>query len=177
MRIDVPSTVIRSGALLDIGTCARHGVPATRARNRRFSTEMPGIVALLVFCSLFLVLLVAAAFQKEVRGPVPECDRCATAYRRRMTTMWVGVVGGPALAVTSAFLPFGINGLVLLAGVVLLVVGIGSGIRADLARVRGTLNSDLVWVELRGVDATFGAAVQDRVQSAPELDPWVIPQQ
>jgi hypothetical protein len=176
MKIDVPSTVIRSGALLDIGTCARHGVPATRARNRRFSTEMPGIVALLVFASFFLVLLVAAAFQKEVRGPVPECERCATAYRRRMTAMWVGVGGGPALAVASAFVPFAGAGPLLLAGVVLLLVGIASGVRADVARVRGTLTSDLVWVELRGVDATFGAAVQDRVQSAPELDPWVIPQ-
>ncbi len=127
---------------------------------------------LLAFFSFFLVLLLAALFQKEVRGALPECERCATTYRRRIIGMWIGVLGGPVVVVSALALS---GGPVFLAGAVLLLVGIAFGVRADVARVRGTLDSDLAWVELRGVDPAFAAAVLDRVQSAPQLDPWVTP--
>jgi hypothetical protein len=172
VQIDVPSTALRSGSLLELGRCARHDAPATRSRTRRFTTELPGVVVLLALFSLFLVLLVAAAFQKDVRGAVPECDRCAASYRRRITVMWAGILGALALVVVSLAQQ---SGVLFLAGVVLLLVGVVSGVRADLGRVRGTLTRDLAWVELRGVDATFAAAVQERIKVAPSPDPWVTP--
>ena len=172
MKVDVPSTAVRSGALLELGRCARHGVPATRSRLRRFTTEPPGIIVLLALFSCFLFFLLAAAFQKDVRGPLPECERCATTYRRRVTVLWVGVVGGPALLVLGAVLR---NAYAALAGGLLLLAGVVVGVMADLARVRGTLDDDLAWVELRGVDAAFAAAASERVQAAPAPDPWVTP--
>lgn len=172
MKIDVPSAAFRSGALLEISRCARHDVPPSRSRNRRFSTDLPGIVLLLAFFSFFLVLLVASVFQKEVSGPVPECDRCATTYRRRITSMWLSLVSAVGLVVASVAWA---SGPLLLTAIALLVLGIVFGARADQGRVRGTLDSGLDWVELRGVDPAFAAEVQARVQSAPQLDPWVTP--
>jgi hypothetical protein len=172
VKIDVPSTAFRSGALLELGTCARHGVPARRARVRRFTTEPPGLLVVLAFFSFFLVLLIAALFQKDVRGSLPECEQCAASYRRRITVMWIGVLGGLVVVVTALALR---GGPVFLAGLLLLLVGVVFGVRADLARVRGTLRDDLAWIQLRGVDSTFAAAVQERIQVAPQPDPWVTP--
>jgi hypothetical protein len=141
-------------------------------RTRRFTTEPPAIVVLLAFFSFFLVLLLAALFQKDVRGEMPECDRCAALYRRRVTVMWAGVLAGPAVVVTALVLR---GGPVFLVGVLLLLVGAVSGVRADLARVRGTLSSDLAWVQLRGVDPAFAAGVLERLKPAAQVDPWVTP--
>jgi hypothetical protein len=172
VQIDVPSAAFRTDALLELGRCARHDAPATTGRQRRFSTETPGAVMVLALFSLFLVLLVAAAFQKDVRGAMPECDRCAMAYRRRITVLWVGILGAVALVVAALVQR---ELALFLAGLVLLLVGVVAGVMADLGRVRGTLTRDLAWVELRGVDAAFAAAVQERVRVAPQPDPWVTP--
>jgi hypothetical protein len=172
VKIDVPANALRTGALLEIGRCARHDAPATRARTRRFTTEPPGIIVVLALFSFFVVFLLAAAFRKDVHGPIPECDRCRASYRKRITAGWISVVACIGVIVLSAVAS---SGPALLVGIALLVLAISSFVTADLGRVRGTLDDDLVWVELRGIDPAFGTAVQDRVQSAPQLDPWATP--
>ena len=86
--------------------------------------------------------------------------------------MWTGILGALALVVLALVQR---DGALFVAGVGLLLVGAAAGVRADLARVRGTLTRDLAWVELRGVDAAFAAAVQERIRVAPQADPWVTP--
>jgi hypothetical protein len=172
VQIDVPSAAFRSGALLELGVCARHGTPMTRARWRRFTTEAPGVIVLLAFFSFFVVLLVAAAFQKDVRGQLPECEACHRTHRRRVRAMWTGIAGALGCVASAAVWE---QGSLFLAGVLLLIGGVVSGVRADVARVRGTLQDELTTVRLRGVDRAFAAAVSRRVEHAPEPDPWVTP--
>jgi len=172
VRVDLPSTALHSGALLDLGLCARHGTPATRSRVHRFSSGLPAVVVVLAFFSFLLVLLLYAAFKKDVAGPVPECERCATTYRHRTTVMWIGLVGGPALLFALLAVPQTWIGLV---GLALFVIGLVAGVMADHALVRGSLSSDLGWLELRGVDPAFAAAVQEGIKVAPQPDPWVTP--
>ena len=170
MKVDVPSAALRTGALVELGICARHGTPATRSRTRRFSTSPPAALVLLAFFSFFLVLLLFGLFQKETRGPIPECDRCARTYRRRLTTLWVGVIGGIVLFVVglAQWPPLA------LVGLVAFLVGIVVGVMADLARVRGDLASDLMWVELRGVSAEFAEVAAGKAYAAA-IDPWAVP--
>jgi hypothetical protein len=137
--------------------CPKHGRPADRAIQRKFSTPTPGWVFALLLISWIVVLIAAAVNQKSDTLAMPGCFECSNAARTRL---WIRCGTGLAalLAIVAAVVT-GSGGLIalsILLGLIWLLAL--SSLVESIGQVTGKLDGP--WLRLKGVHPAFVAALR-----------------
>lgn len=168
--LKVPSAAIQQGALVQLGICPRHGLPAVRVKKRSYYTASPPWAVLLIFVSLLIGLIVLLAIRKTVAGPVPDCRTCVAEQRKRTTIAWSVALLSVGLLLAS--LGSQSAGFVLVA-LVAVVVAIVHPVVAPKKWPWGVVTDDGWWVEMKDTAPAFRAAVQQATAAA--IAPPVTP--
>jgi len=160
-KVQVPAHWVAQNYLPPI--CARHGGPATRLVPRKFFTRAPGWSYLLILTGLLIFAIVTLAIRKTVPTALPACAQC-TRDRRQFISLaisgWVSVLAVMVVAFTLA------SDLLFVLGLVAILAALVFTFAGDYFRVAGTVNKDLVWVTLKGVDDTFAATINNGLRVA-----------
>lgn len=162
--VRLPANVIASGALSQLGVCARHGAPSSGTRERKFVSATPVWLLPIAILALLVAAIVAMAIQKTVKGPVPECASCRKERAAFVRNVWLGWVGSTALFFLAAATT---NGTLFALWFLTLIVALVYSFAGNGNAVRGTTSRDGFWVDLRNVDPFFAEACARRMSGAP----------
>jgi len=162
-EVRVPATWFAQGYLPRV--CARHGQPSSATRKRKFYSQTPPWLYLLLLGSVLLFLIVVLATRKTVEGSLPECARCSSERRRFLWSVLAAWFASLGLFIGAGFTAS--LALVVLGGAAIVAAAVWSCI-GDRLRARGWLTKDEVWLDLRGVDASFANQIRQAVQGTPQ---------
>ncbi len=141
--------------------CARHGGPATSAVTRKFSTRPPGWSYVLILIGVLVFVIVVMALQYSLSTALPACAECRQDRRRFIGYALSGWVAAIALTVVSFTTT---SGALIVLGLLAVVGALVFSFVGDSFRVSGHVSADRGWVNLKGVHATFAAAIDNAVR-------------
>ena len=163
--INVPAGWINAGTLPPC--CARHGGPVTEWQKRSFYTPVPWWLLILFPFAMLLAAIIALCIRRTVKGVLPACAECKR-DRQRFVRLAIGgwVLDAALLFVFTLLGP---------AGIVLWLVTTFAALCfcfcGDRFRVSGRVSKDTMWVQLRGVDASFASAIKGALAPPSQFVP------
>jgi hypothetical protein len=163
-KVQVPAHWVGQSYLPAI--CARHGGPPTSFRQAKFYTRAPLWTYALIPLGLLVFAIVTLTMRTTVPSRLPACGRCSADRRRFIAgviSLWVATVAIIVLGVQLSS-----DALVIL-GFFAIIFDLIACFTGDYFRVRGHVTQDLAWVNLRGVDDAFAAAISNALRPAPPV--------
>ena len=167
--IRIPAGRVAAGQLPQV--CAKHGHAAIATKSVKIISKPPAWAAVLIILGLLPYLIVVMLLRKTVPAPAwPWCEECASERKTRFSVGF-GALGLGVLLFIGAFASGDSNsslaGLLGLAGVVALLVGIVFAARGGTLPITGAFASkDGQFVEIpKGSDhfATVLSRMESRV--------------
>ena len=158
-KVQVPAHWVAANYLPPI--CARHGGPATSLVKRKFSTRPPGWSYVLILVAVVIFAIVAMAMQFSIATSLPACAECSRDRRRFIGFALSGWAAAIALTVVSFTTT---SGALIVLGLLAVVCALVFSFVGDSFRVSGHVSADRGWVNLKGVHATFAAAINNAVR-------------
>ena len=158
-KVQVPAHWVAANYLPPI--CARHGGPATSNQQRKFYTRAPLWTYVLIPLGLLIFAIVTVSMRTTVATRLPTCGQCSADRRRFIAgviSLWVATIGVIVLGAQ-----IGSDALVTL-GFLALVLDLIACFTGDYFRVGGHVSQDRVWVNFKGVDDAFAAAINNAVR-------------
>jgi hypothetical protein len=160
-KVQVPAHWVGQNYLPPI--CARHGGPATSFRQAKFYTKAPLWTYVLIPLGLLVFAIVTLSIRTTVPSRLPTCGDCSADRRRFIAvviSLWVATVGVIVLGVQLSS-----DALVIL-GFFAIIFDLIACFTGDYFRVAGHVTQDRAWVNFKGVDDAFAAAINNAVRPA-----------
>jgi hypothetical protein len=161
-KVQVPAHWVAANYLPPI--CARHGGPSTSVVKRKFSTRPPGWSYVLILVGVLIFAIVAMALQFSVRTSLPACAECSRDRRRFIGLALSGWVAAIILTVVASTATT--SAALVVLGLLALACALVFSFVGDSFRVSGHVTADRAWVNLKGVHATFAAAINNALRPA-----------
>jgi hypothetical protein len=166
-KVQVPAHWVGQNYLPPI--CARHGGPATSFRKAIFHTKAPLWSYALIPLGLLIFAIVTLVIRTSVPSRLPTCGQCSVDRRRFIAgvlSLWLAAIAVIVLGVQIS------SGALVILGFVATFFALIASFAIDNFRAAGHVTQDRAWVNLKGVDEAFAAAITNALRpAAPSLVP------